>query len=143
MESPEELAIRYFNSGYNCAESVLKAVAESADVNNEDPQRFATGFGGGIARQGYTCGCLTGAVMAVSLLAGRIAPEDVAGKDRVYAATTRLFEKFKGQAGAFDCRDISGLKFDQATHVNVCCPLVGFAAREASEEIAKLREAAR
>ena len=29
MESPEELAIRYFNSGYNCAESVLKAVAET------------------------------------------------------------------------------------------------------------------
>src|SRR5512140_2281455 len=139
MESPEELAIRYFNNGYNCAESVLKAVAETVGTSVDDPQRMATVFGGGIARQGYVCGCLSGAAIALGLLAGRVAPEDAAGKDRVYAAMGRLFEKFKAQAGAVECRDITGLKFDHETHVNVCCPLVGFAADAAHEEIVRLR----
>ncbi len=140
METPEERAIHYFNSGYNCAESVLKAVAETAGTDIEHPERLATAFGGGIARQGYICGCLSGAAMAVGLLAGRTAPDDVAGKERVYAATTRLFERFKLQAGAVECRDITGLIFDPPTHLNVCCPLVGLAVRLACEEIALARE---
>lgn len=135
MDTPEERAKQYFNSGYNCAESVLKAVAETVDTGINDPQRFATAFGGGMARQGYTCGCLTGAAMAMGLLAGRTAPDDLAGKERAYQATERLFQRFKAEAGALDCREISDLKFDQLTHLNVCCPLVGFAARIACEEI--------
>jgi C_GCAxxG_C_C family probable redox protein len=135
MDTPEERAVQYFKTGYNCAESVLKAVAEAIGTDIGNPQRFATAFGGGIARQGYTCGCLTGAAMAVGMLAGRTAPDDLAGKDRVYASVVRLFGKFKAQAGAVDCREISDLKFDQLTHLNVCCPLVGFAARIACEEI--------
>lgn len=140
MESLEQRAIQYFNSGYNCAESVLKAVAETADAGGENPQRFATAFGGGMARQGYTCGCLTGAAMAVGLLAGRTAPDDVTGKERVYTAVTRLFERFKAEAGALECRAITGLTFDKVTHQNVCCPLVGFAARAAWEEIENARK---
>ncbi|RPH29775.1 C_GCAxxG_C_C family protein [bacterium] len=140
MDTPEERAVQFFKSGYNCAESVLKAVAETAETGIDNPQRFATAFGGGIARQGYVCGCLSGAAMAVGLLAGRSAPDDVAGKERVYAAVARLFEKFKAQAGAVDCRDISGLKFDQPTHLNVCCPLAGFAARAACDEIALVQK---
>ena len=140
MEPVEERATRYFKSGYNCAESVLKAVAESFDPVIDNPQRLATAFGGGIARQGYVCGCLSGASMAVSLLAGRTAPDDLAGKERVYAAVTNLFEKFKAHAGFLECRDISGLKFDLPTHLNVCCPLVGFAARAACEEIMSIQK---
>ncbi len=140
MESPEELAVRYFNSGYNCAESVLKAVVETLGTNLEDPQRFATAFGGGVARQGYVCGCLSGASMAVGLLAGRSSPEDLEGKERVYAAVMRLFESFKTRAGSAECRDITGLKFDEPTHHEVCCPLVGFAARAAYDEIAHLQK---
>ena len=139
MQTLEEKAVQFFESGYNCAESVLRAVAEAENSDVKDPQRFATAFGGGMARQGSTCGCLTGAIMAVGLLAGRSAPEDQAGKDRVYAATLRLFEQFKQQVGSVECRDISGLKFDRSTHLNVCCPLVGFAARVASEEITAVR----
>ncbi len=139
MESPEELAIRYFNSGYNCAEAVLKAVAETFGAPVDNPQRLATAFGGGVARQGYICGCLSGASIAVGLLAGRISPDDLDGKERVYAAVTRLSENFKARAGAVECHEISGLKFDLSTHHNVCCPLVGFAARSACKEIASLQ----
>ncbi len=139
MESVDEHAVRYFKSGYNCAESVLKAVVDSVGTEVEDPQRLATGFGGGIARQGYVCGCLSGAAIAIGLLAGRTAPDDLAGKDRVYSAVTHLFEKFKTQAGSLECRDISGLKFDQPTHLNICCPLVSFTAHAACEEIAHLQ----
>ena len=72
MDTPEERAVQFFKSGYNCAESVLKAVAEAIGTDTGDSQRFATAFGGGVARQGYTCGCLTGAAMAVGMLGMRV-----------------------------------------------------------------------
>jgi C_GCAxxG_C_C family probable redox protein len=140
MSTVEERASKHFNSGYNCAESVVKAVAEEIGTSVENPQSLATGFGGGFARRGEVCGCLSGAALAIGLLAGRTESDDTAGKDRVYAAVNRLFQKFELKAGGVYCRDITGLNFDEQTHHEVCCPLVEFAARVACEEIRSLRQ---
>jgi len=63
--SLEEQAKRNFNMGYNCAESVLLAVSEANGATRQRAQslipRIATGFGGGIARNGDVCGALVGA----------------------------------------------------------------------------------
>lgn len=141
MELPEERAVEYFNSGYNCAESVLKAVVESMELGMEHPERVATPFGGGIGRQGHVCGCLTGAAMAVGLAIGRTAASDLAGKTHAYDAVARLFERFNSQAGAVQCRELTGLQFNETTHHQVCCPLVRLAVRITCEEIADLRRA--
>lgn len=139
MESPEERAVGYFNSGYNCAESVLKAVAESMNLDMEHPERVATAFGGGIGRQGYVCGSLSGAAMALGLAVGRRSATDLAGKTHAYDAVARLFERFKSQAGAIECRELTDLQFSETTHHQVCCPLVRLAVRIACEEIAEIR----
>jgi len=142
MESPEERAVGYFNSGYNGAESVLKAVVESMDLDMDRPERAATAFGGGIGRQGYVCGCLTGAAMAVGLAIGRTSGSDLAGKTRAYDAVARLFERFNSRAGAVQCRELTGLQFNETTHHQICCPLVRLAVSMACEEIAEIRKAA-
>jgi len=42
-------AFSYFKAGYNCAESVLLAIAKDAlKINCDFIPRIATGFGGGI-----------------------------------------------------------------------------------------------
>lgn len=63
-------AVKLFDIGYNCAESVLLAV--SGRFNKKSPiiPRVATGFGAGVGRSGQICGALSGAVMAVGLLKG-------------------------------------------------------------------------
>jgi C_GCAxxG_C_C family probable redox protein len=72
--TPERRGVRLFDSGYNCAEAVLLATSQDAlrrKVGAVIP-RIATGFGGGISRNGDVCGALTGGIMGIGLAGGGI-----------------------------------------------------------------------
>jgi C_GCAxxG_C_C family probable redox protein len=74
-------AFSYFRIGYNCAESVLLAIAKDAlEINSDLILRIATGFGSGISRRGYVCGAVSGAVMDFGLKYGRNSPEELQAK---------------------------------------------------------------
>lgn len=109
--SVEERAESYFNSGYNCAQSVLLAVSEQLGVKTEGAEplipRIATGFGGGIARNGDCCGALSGATMSVSLVLGCNKPDE--SRDTCYEATDLLYNEFLQQFGTCKCRNLTGL----------------------------------
>lgn len=71
--------------------------------------------------------------MAVGLALGRTRPRDQKAKSRVYALVAELERDFFKKAGAFNCREITGLDFckpaDQkryttSVHKNICIPLV-------------------
>jgi len=52
-----------FDSGLNCAESLLLVVSKYSGLEKDSARfipRIATGFGGGIARNGDVCGALSG-----------------------------------------------------------------------------------
>ena len=57
----------YFTSGYNCAESVTKALCDTFGLDWESAAKIATPFGGGIVGKGYLCGAVTGAMIALGL----------------------------------------------------------------------------
>lgn len=132
---PDEIALLYFNNGFNCAESVLMAVGEELRLDGFQAQRLATGFGAGVARQGYICGCLTGATMAVGLAVGRVEGSDEASKELVYEIVGRIFAEFSKRLHVIDCRQLTGLDFNasdaspdelQKVQRDVCGPLVSF-----------------
>jgi len=142
--NPDELALSYFNSGYNCAESILMAVSETLHLNGFHPQRLATAFGAGIARQGQVCGCLTGAAMAASLAVGRVDGADQDSKELVYEVVGRIFDKFSERLHTIECRQLTGVDFtrkesvrDELTkiHKDVCCPLVTYVTMLAIAEL--------
>jgi C_GCAxxG_C_C family probable redox protein len=66
-----EKAARYFNSGFNCAQAVIKAVYEAGD---EDAPagllNAAAGMSGGIGFSGCVCGALNGGVMLLGYRLG-------------------------------------------------------------------------
>jgi C_GCAxxG_C_C family probable redox protein len=100
-------ALEYFSSGYNCAESVLLAL--SAELGYEkDPclPRIATGFGGGIARNGDICGALAGGMMALGLALGR--DDGLGSREPCYPAADKLFNAFVEKFGHSTCRGILG-----------------------------------
>ncbi len=104
-------AVARFQSGYNCAQSVLLTLFEhiTAEGKNELIPRIATGFGGGIGRCGSVCGALTGGVMAVGVKYG----SDEAGVEKrakAYANAQALYKLFEKQHGSVMCRDL--LKYD-------------------------------
>lgn len=63
-------ALKYFNSQYNCAQSVLMALAQSMDITCWCIPNIAAGFGGGMKIQSV-CGAVTGAIMAIGLKYGQ------------------------------------------------------------------------
>ena len=126
---------------------MLCAVAQELKLKPGRAQKLATGFGGGIARQGLACGALTGAAMAVGLALGRTRPWDKEAKDRVYALVAGLERDFLRKAWAFNCREITGLDFrkpgDQkrytaTVHHKVCAPIVAYMVMQTVKKLRKI-----
>ncbi|MGY5853766.1 MAG: C-GCAxxG-C-C family protein [Candidatus Thorarchaeota archaeon] len=64
-------AKKYFESDYNCAQAVLRSVLEHEGLMFDEATLLTAGFGGGMSYQGRTCGAVTGAIMALGVLAGQ------------------------------------------------------------------------
>jgi len=100
---------RLMTEGHVCAESVLLAVCQELDIEIDEKliPRVAFGFAGGIGNTGSVCGAVAGAVMAIALARERgETMED-------FMADLALVEKFRcrfeAEAGAINCRDLTGL----------------------------------
>jgi len=143
---PRDVAVEQFDRGYNCAEAMLLALAPPGMVG---PQRAGTAFGGGIARRGLTCGCLTGCAVAVGLRLGRTSPEDKATKELVYRVVNDVFRRFEEEFGTLECRKLTGLDFNvenpqeelDRVHAEVCTKLVRFVADAALAELEAVEKA--
>ena len=100
-------ALSYFGSGYNCAESTLLAIAkDTLEMNSYLIPKIATGFGGGISRQGYVCGAVSGAVMGFGLKYGRNSPEELTAK--TYRQVVEFHKQFQEKFGSIVCRKLCG-----------------------------------
>lgn len=65
--SKNELAIQYFRSGLNCAQSVFAAFCDDLQFDHSSALSVSAGFGGGMGRLQLTCGAVTGAFMAIGV----------------------------------------------------------------------------
>ena len=63
-------ARKYFESGYNCAQSVFLAFRDVTGLDEELAAKFSTPFGGGMGRLREVCGTVSG----MSLVAGFLSP---------------------------------------------------------------------
>ena len=136
---PKGNAVRLFDSGFNCAESVL--LATSQDGSHELIPKIATGFGGGIARNGDVCGALVGGIMRIGLTVGRDSPEE-GSRDRCYAAVDRFYSAFVKEFGSCKCRELTGLdlktqygraEYRARVHSERCTKIVSWATRTAAK----------
>jgi C_GCAxxG_C_C family probable redox protein len=142
---PRDVAVGEFNRGYNCAEAMLLALAPTGAA---EPQRAGAAFGGGIARRGLTCGCLTGCAAALGLRLGRTSPDDTKSKELVYRVVNSVFRRFEEEFGTLECRKLSGLDFNQENpqaeldrvHAEVCTKLVRLVADATLAELATVEK---
>jgi C_GCAxxG_C_C family probable redox protein len=137
----EQKTFAFFHSGFNCAESIMKAFAE---LYSKEPElsmtKFASGFGGGIGGSHCeTCGALTGGIIAIGWLFGRKDPSD--DKQKVLSLSaefrTLFLNRFKStnckeildlmerQEIKLDCKELTaeaaGILYDILQRENVCC----------------------
>lgn len=95
-----EKAVEYKHSGLNCAQAVVKAMADYADTDVEHMTKMASGFGTGMGCMEATCGALVGANMIAGFV---LDGKGTAGKSR------EILQRFKETSGATICKDLKGI----------------------------------
>jgi C_GCAxxG_C_C family probable redox protein len=104
-----EQAVQMFEQEFSCSQSVFSAFADPVDIPRETALRVASGFGGGLARTGDTCGAVTGAIMALGLRhCGVPAAADPLGKQQTYPPVQEFLARFKARHGSIVCRALLG-----------------------------------
>ena len=109
MKSRSEIAVEYFNEGYNCAQAVFAAFADKYGIDKNTALRISASFGGGIGRMRETCGAASGMFLVVGLETGAVEGSDQDGKAANYAKVQELAERFKARTGSLICRELLGL----------------------------------
>ena len=107
MSEKVKQALDAFGEGYNCAQAVIAAFADSLGMDRETALRFAGGFGGGL-RSGEVCGAISGAVMAIGLKYGQTDAADKATKEQCNRMTIRFMDQVRKEQGTVLCRDLLG-----------------------------------
>ena len=113
LDEISERAAKYFEAGFNCAESVFMSLAESIGTKSDLIPKIATPFGGGIGRRGSVCGALTGGAMAIGLKVGRSELKDTKSREESYEKALELFKRFEKEFGSALCYDL--IKLDLTT----------------------------
>ncbi len=111
--SKTEKAGTYFHSGYNCAQSVLVPFGPELGLEENLCLKVACAYGAGMGRQQYTCGAVTGALMALGLKYGMGTGDPAANKLLTYDKTREFFRIFKERHGNTECLALlDGLRMD-------------------------------
>jgi C_GCAxxG_C_C family probable redox protein len=95
-----------FRSSYNCAQSVAVQFAADAGFDENTVCKMACAFGAGGGRKQYTCGAVTGALLAISMLKGRELGGVKSGQDEAYAFARELIDRFEATFGTVQCRTL-------------------------------------
>ena len=99
-------ALSTFDSGFNCAQSVLTAFCNEFELHDESAFRIACGFGGGMGRMAKTCGAVTGACMVIGLKYGQTQSDDKAAKEKTYTLVREFADLFVKEHGSIECREL-------------------------------------
>ena len=115
--SIEQKTFEHYNSGFNCAEAILKAFMDIFDKESDSGvARFASGFGGGIGGSNCEmCGALTGGIIVIGWLFGRKNPDD--DKKKVYLLSDKLRTIFLKKFGSTNCKAILDLLGEQENKI--------------------------
>jgi len=107
MTTKSEKAVSLFNSGYNCAQSVLATFSEQYGMCQESALKIASGLGGGI-RCGEVCGAASGAVLVIGLKCGQYIADDTITKSKCNEESALFMKRFYDKNSTVVCREILG-----------------------------------
>jgi C_GCAxxG_C_C family probable redox protein len=125
-----ERALKYFDQGFSCSQSVLSAFSPVFGLNRTQALRIASAFGGGICRRGDLCGAITGGLMVIGLKHGRARANDVTAKEKTYRLAQRFMRWFERQYGTLLCRELIGVDLSKSekrrsrSHADICREIV-------------------
>jgi len=93
---------------YGCAETAIVVLKEAFGVPETADSSPAMALNGGIAYSGGTCGAVTGAALAVGMLAERRFADHGEAKRAARLLTADLLTAFEAAFGTSACRELTG-----------------------------------
>lgn len=96
-----------YSGGIDCSQVVFGETAERIGFDRETALKIAACFGGGMFR-GETCGCVTGALMALGLKYGHSQPGDEETKGQLMEVAKEFTDAFSEENGSLLCRELLG-----------------------------------
>ena len=107
MKRNPQQVLEQFAQGFDCSQVVLSQAAEKLGLDRDTALKAAAAFGGGM-RRGDTCGCVTGALMAIGLRYGTTVPGVAAGTQAMREKKADFERRFAQANGSCICREILG-----------------------------------
>jgi C_GCAxxG_C_C family probable redox protein len=93
---------------YGCAEATLVALKSAFDLPDPWSSSEAMALNGGIAWTGGACGAITGAALAIGMLAQRRISDHVRAKRVARELVAALMTEFAERHGSLACRELTG-----------------------------------
>lgn len=104
----KQAAAAYHAQGFNCAQSVICALAPSVQLDPKVAFGLAEGFGAGMGGMAETCGAISGGIMVLGQ-AGSSGFDAPGSKGATYRLARAYCDAFKGKNGSTICRELKGI----------------------------------
>lgn len=125
-----------YRNGCNCAEAVLHGLREQLPFPiSDEAMRVATCFGGGGVGAAGFCGAFSGAVMTLSLFAGRSGPDG--SREPAYSYSREFGERFVSRFGADTCKALQVHTYGSPEQKSNCGAIVETAGDMLAEFLAE------
>ena len=108
-----EKALELRRKGYNCAQSVVCAFSDDADVDEEVLFKIAEGFGTGMGGMQQACGAIVGAVMLNGLL-NSSGEANTGSLAKTLGVSRQLTQAFHERNGSTVCKELKGTETGKA-----------------------------
>ena len=104
-----EEAVRLFESGFNCAQSVFGAYADLFGMDKEAALKLTSPMGAGMGRMREVCGTVSAMALLSGLADGSSDPKDVARQTEIYQRVRDMSDEFAAANGSIICRELLGI----------------------------------
>jgi C_GCAxxG_C_C family probable redox protein len=97
-----------FKEGFNCAQAVLSCCGKPYGLSREMGCRMGSGFVGGMAMMGLTCGSVTGAFMVIGLKHAQLDAKDAQPAGEANRLVREFSRRFTELHGSICCSELLG-----------------------------------
>lgn len=110
FESRVDRAVKTFEEGFNCAQSVFSTYADCFGMERETALRMSSAMGAGVGRMREVCGAVSSMAMLAGLKEGNDDPQNEEAKEHIYALVRQMSARFREEYGSILCRELLGLE---------------------------------
>ncbi len=106
IRNRKEEAIIRFDSGFNCAQSVLLSFSNELNLDKELALKLSCGFGGGMGRKQSVCGAISGGILVFGAKYGKSFSGNDKDEETTFIKTRELIDAFVQIHGTHLCIEL-------------------------------------